>query len=106
MGNNLHGRLGLGADSPTSSAEPRLVETLMNVKVIAVACGVTHTVAISEKGRAYSWGLGELGALGTGTAASQCKPVLIEHFSNSNVQIVAAACGEKHSVFLSRKLGR
>lgn len=101
MGNNLHGRLGLN-DSSMYNAEPRLVESLMNKKVIAVACGVTHTIAITDKGYAYSWGLGELGALGTGTTTTQTKPTLIDYFSNRKIQITAASCGAKHSMFLAR----
>ena len=98
MGNNLHGQLGLG-ESSIYNAEPRLVESLMNKKIVAVACGVSHTIAITDKDEAYNWGLG---TLGTNTTTIQCKPILIDYFSNKNIPIVSAACGAKHSVFLTR----
>lgn len=34
--------------------EPRLVETLLDVKIILVACGDAHTVAVDSSGLIYS----------------------------------------------------
>ena len=36
------------------------------VKIIKVACGRAHTLALSESGHVYSWGFGKSGCLGLG----------------------------------------
>jgi alpha-tubulin suppressor-like RCC1 family protein len=35
---------------------PRVVELLLNVRVVQIACGDAHTVALTQEGRLYSWG--------------------------------------------------
>jgi alpha-tubulin suppressor-like RCC1 family protein len=49
MGNNLHGRLGLGDKTMTHSAVPCLVETLLQDRISSIACGWTHTAAVTGK---------------------------------------------------------
>ena len=102
MGSNHYGQLGLGDVSLNHTWEPRLVESLMNEKIVFVTCGNNHNVAISDKGEVYSWGFGESGALGTGDTKNQYSPTLINHFYNGKMKIVSASCGDKHTAFLSR----
>ena len=40
------------------------VELEAGKKVVSVACGDKHTVAVLEDGSIYSWGSGKMGALG------------------------------------------
>ena len=47
MGNNFHGRLGLGDKMLTHSAVPCLVEALLQERIVNVACGFSHTVAVT-----------------------------------------------------------
>lgn len=74
---------------------------MANEKIVAVACGATHTIAISETGNAYSWGLGELGALGLEDTSTMYKPTLIKYFAERSLWIVNASCGNSHSLFLT-----
>ena len=67
MGNNQDGKLGVGQMHMRSSNVPCLVENLSGI--VKVACGSSHTLAISEHGQAYSWGLGFSGALGIGESS-------------------------------------
>ena len=54
MGSNAEGKLGIGDKALKYSNVPCLVESLTQVK--KVSCGMTHTLAITESGEAYSWG--------------------------------------------------
>jgi len=54
MGSNRDGILGVGEKTLKSSNVPCLVESIENI--VKVACGMSHTLAISHKGEAYAWG--------------------------------------------------
>ena len=43
--------------------EPKPVPALQNVRVIDVACGADHTIALDEERRVWAWGRGEHGQL-------------------------------------------
>lgn len=63
------GQLGLSSmkDLPTDiegypyQPTPRIVELLCNIRVVQIACGDAHTVALSRDGKLYSWGGGGCG---------------------------------------------
>jgi len=101
IGSNFYGKLGLGNKAIKYSSEPCLVETLTNEKIVHVACGSTHSIAVSERGNAYSWGLGELGALGIEDTTTMYQPTLIKYFTERKLCIVNAACGNSHSLLLT-----
>lgn len=48
MGNNQHGRLGLGDKAITHSSVPCLVESLLKEQTIDVSCGFAHTATITR----------------------------------------------------------
>jgi len=66
MGSNQDGKLGVGEKTIRNSNVPCLVEGISDVK--QVACGSSHTLALSKKGEVFSWGSGFYGALGVGDA--------------------------------------
>ena len=78
---------------------PRLVAGLADVRVRTVATGYAHTLAVSEAGAVYSFGLGQNGELGHGNEADQHTPRVIE--SLRGVRAVAASGGLNHSLVLS-----
>lgn len=63
-GNGANGRLGLG-DSE-SRKKPTLVSNL-DGRVKYVACGASHSLAITDAGTAYAWGKNSEGQCGQGT---------------------------------------
>lgn len=78
---------------------PRNIEKLLDSHVIDIACGYTHTIALTSKGEVYSWGLGEYGQLGRGIVY-QPVPELVD-FSAVLCppdRIVRVYCGAFHSV--------
>ena len=70
------GRLGHGDE--VSRATPELIEALQAVKVVRVTASSDHSLAVSDEGRAYSWGDGEFGVLGHGNEEHQRTPKVIE----------------------------
>ena len=54
----------LGHCSRLSCDKPRLIEALKSKRVRDVACGSSHSAAITSNGELYTWGCGEYGRLG------------------------------------------
>jgi alpha-tubulin suppressor-like RCC1 family protein len=97
MGSNAAGRLGIGdLNLTTQCSSPCLVEGLSRYKCVDVSCGWGHTVAVTEDGSVFSWGVGDYGALGTGTTDSHWVPTQVR------VPKVArqVSCGSRHTALL------
>ena len=62
VGKGNFGSLGLGGT--VFSAGPKLINKLSNKKIVSIACGMYHTLALSNIGDVYSWGRGFEGQLG------------------------------------------
>lgn len=62
FGKGNFGSLGLGGT--IFSPGPRLIGKLSNKKIVSIACGMFHSLALSNIGDVYSWGLGFEGQLG------------------------------------------
>eukprot|EP01022_Parablepharisma_sp_SALTPOND_P019135 TRINITY_DN3227_c0_g1_i1.p1 TRINITY_DN3227_c0_g1~~TRINITY_DN3227_c0_g1_i1.p1 ORF type:complete len:969 (-),score=97.88 TRINITY_DN3227_c0_g1_i1:135-2957(-) len=97
FGNNSDGRLGLGDKSVKQSSTPCLVEALSRVTAVQVSCGSNHTAAILDNGDLYTWGLGEFGALGLSSIASQWVPVKVLFSSKVPPRIVQISSGTRHT---------
>ena len=70
---------GLGHGDKANQPRPALVETLadQNIRVTQVSCGSSHTIALTDDGRVFTWGFGEAGRLGNGIR-SQLVPEPVE----------------------------
>ncbi|OMJ90599.1 hypothetical protein SteCoe_6997 [Stentor coeruleus] len=100
MGTNSEGRLGLGTKSIKQSHSPCLVEELVTQKAIKIGCGWGHTVVLTEAGEAFSWGIGEYGALGNGSTDNKWSPFPVNLPRNTGVLV---SCGSRHTgILLSR----
>ena len=64
MGTNRSGQLGIRNPEVRNKCSPVLVEQLTGFKFVDLACGGSHTVVVTDRGEAYSWGEGRYGALG------------------------------------------
>jgi alpha-tubulin suppressor-like RCC1 family protein len=62
FGKNVFGSLGLGGR--IFAQAPEQISKLQNKKIISVACGFYHSLALSDIGDVYSWGRGFEGQLG------------------------------------------
>jgi len=89
FGKNVNGQLGLGNDINTIT--PTLLQISNNKKIIKVACGGEHTLAVTEENALFTWGLNFFGQLGlTGISqGSICKynPTLVKLNLNEDENI-------------------
>ncbi len=78
-GSNSWGQLGYGV-APDSSV-PVAVDTagtpMAGKKIIAIAAGSSHSLAMDADGRLYAWGNGSDGRLGDGASTQRTKPVAV-----------------------------
>ena len=107
MGDNRYGELGTTAAS-SMQPTPIQVEGLDGVKIVQVAAGQHHVLALSDQGEVFSWGWGgssmpgssvaggSVGALGHGDTQKQPVPKLVAGIAN----VSHVACGSKHSIAL------
>jgi len=99
-GSGRNGRLGHGSEADCKT--PKLIEALVlseEQKVIQVACGDAHNLALTAEGRVYAWGSGAYGRLGLGTEMDFHVPNMIDEpttFAKSRV--IYVGCGPFHSL--------
>ncbi|KAI3825467.1 hypothetical protein L1987_06956 [Smallanthus sonchifolius] len=87
---------------PKTIAEAGIMDTdNLSRKVIAIATGEAHTLALTGDGKVYSWGRGTFGRLGNGSEADQHFLVKIEFNSTDKVKIVGISAGAYHSIALA-----
>ena len=55
------GELGHGGWTPIEVSVPRMITSLQRTRIVSVACGANHTLAISESGQLWSCGRGRHG---------------------------------------------
>ena len=87
-----------GGRGNTGGMYPKMVTGLKSYYITDVACGMSHNVAVSEVGEAYSWGRNAQGQLGTGVSSDEPvdTPVIIPVLIGRKVMHVS--CGAGHSV--------
>lgn len=103
-GEGQWGRLGLGNNE--DCLEPRMVETLANFEIVAVACGSYHTLVLSKDGDVFAFGWNKGGRLGVGlqtTLVSLEEPLKLPRFSGSD-RVVKLAAGTMSSAALTGKI--
>jgi hypothetical protein len=61
---------------------------------VDIACGESHTVALTSRGEVFAWGGGQLGQLGHGDFLRQSLPLRVANLEENIVQISA---GKRHS---------
>eukprot|EP01087_Luapelamoeba_hula_P020420 TRINITY_DN6962_c0_g2_i1.p1 TRINITY_DN6962_c0_g2~~TRINITY_DN6962_c0_g2_i1.p1 ORF type:complete len:1443 (-),score=212.90 TRINITY_DN6962_c0_g2_i1:159-3968(-) len=101
---NLHTRqLGGTFDvSLYNGSRPTLIKNISSQRVIDISCGAAHALLLTESGSVYSFGSGEMGALGhgffTGDLRSPKKILAL-----SDIRAKAIAAGESFSLVLSKQ---
>ncbi len=105
-GENAHGQCGLSGLSVIPNPTPVGVldseaTPPQTVKILEVACGDQHTLALSAKHEVWAWGSGC--QLGLNTSSFPVwKPQKVEHLAGRHV--LQVACGATHSLVLVRCL--
>ena len=100
-----YGQLGLG-DCANRSKPVRVGagSSFELCQVVTVACGIAHTVAVTDGGKLWSWGRGYRGRLGHEVECERNRltPVMVgpEHFGGA--QVVSVSCGHNHSAAVTK----
>lgn len=87
-------RLGHGNDHHVR--KPTLVEGLRGKKIVHVAVGALHCLAVTDTGQVYAWGDNDHGQQGNGTTIVNRKPSLVHELEDARVNRVS--CGSSHSI--------
>ena len=87
-------RLGHGADQHVR--KPTIVESLRGKKIIHVAVGALHCLAVTDTGHVYAWGDNDHGQQGSGSTSVNKKPALVHGLDT--VKVSRVACGSSHSI--------
>ncbi len=94
-GSNSNGQLGLGVPAPFVSI-PKPIPQLD--RLIAVAAGEFHSLAVRDDGTAWAWGENGDGQLGDGSGFDKDSPVQVSSLTG----VVAVAAGSGHSLALDK----
>ena len=97
FGWGFDGRLGHG-DRETQR-EPKVIEALRGVRVVAIAASTCYSMVLTDNGTVLSFGDGSSGKLGHGDRANQLEPKVIDALRG--VRVVAIAAGGYHSMVLT-----
>ena len=75
-------------------------------RVVFVAAGRDHTVAVTAGGRLYTWGEGIYGQLGHGDTGTRLVPTLVGAFgAPEGGRVVMASCGSLHTLVVTQDGG-
>ena len=90
---------------------PKLIESIKDITICDIACGKSHSVAIDNGGKVYTWGAGGSGQLGVndlsllpldeGRYPYQPIPKAIESLKDNDIYITKVVCGEIHTLLLA-----
>ncbi|KAI3853341.1 hypothetical protein MKX03_021895 [Papaver bracteatum] len=79
----------LGRGNKVGGWKPQAVPSLQDIRIIQIACGGYHSLALTDEGKVLSWGHGGHGQLGHSSIENQKVPLLIEALAEENVVYVA-----------------
>jgi len=101
FGWNKAGRVGVGKQESLTIETPQLVPSLSasTVCVVSIAAGANSSLALDDKGVAYSWGSGAFGNLGHGNETDQWEPRPIDALKDKKV--ILASVGASHTLALT-----
>lgn len=98
-GAGSEGQLGTG-DFKETTFIPSKIKALTDIKIIQVACGHYHSLALSADSQVFSWGKNSQGQLGLGEQfPSQASPQRVR--SLQGIPVAQVAAGGAHSFALS-----
>jgi alpha-tubulin suppressor-like RCC1 family protein len=100
-GDNRRGQVGDGRDD-SFQLTPIKLYGFSDRKIAAISCGARHSVALSEKGRVFSWGYNFYGQLGIGNKTNSYSPRLVKiRNNNKNIFIKKVSCGQCYTLLLA-----
>jgi alpha-tubulin suppressor-like RCC1 family protein len=95
-GTNEAKQIGKGFKSRFQST-PIKLDIFNDEKIAMISCGLLHSMALTESGRVFSWGM-----YGFEQLSYSNKEIEPKHIELNGVLISKISCGESHSLLLSR----
>ncbi|EDV24531.1 uncharacterized protein TRIADDRAFT_56425 [Trichoplax adhaerens] len=96
-GEGIDGKLGHG--DVTSRLSPTLIEALESKLIVEIACGSSHSAAVTADGELYTWGLGDYGRLGHGDSKTLHIPKQVKALQD--YKVIDIACGSRDAQTLA-----
>lgn len=84
------------------------MQPVVQPKILDIACGPEHSVAMAEDGNVFTWGFGGYGRLGHSSPDNEMRPRLVEHFkpTNPHTKGVSEICvGGSCAIVMTKALG-
>jgi len=103
-GENRQGQLGLGDNH--NRGYPQLIKSLHGHRIIQIACGYSHVIALSNKGKVFAWGSNKHGELGKGDQLISSAPVQLNYLQKKNIITVDAGSGKSFVIDMNGKVLR
>jgi len=102
-GRNSVGQLGDGTTTQRLTPVAVDLPALEGARVVSVAAGLSHGLALDDQGRLWAWGGNGLGALGDGTGTNRYTPVAVDLSPLGGAEVVAVAAGHGYSLALDEQ---
>lgn len=77
------------------------IKALETLNIVQLECGECCSFAITDDGKAYSWGMGSNQQLGCGSDDDQNEPVLLTGVQVRDRQVIRISSGGQHTLFLA-----
>ncbi|KAI5590336.1 hypothetical protein BDE02_04G000300 [Populus trichocarpa] len=91
----------LGRGDKVGGWRPKPIPSLEDVRIIQIAGGGYHCLALTDEGKVLSWGFGGHGQLGHSSIQSQKIPAVIDALADQHV--IYIACGGSSSAAITDK---
>lgn len=101
IGRKDYGRLGLGEVTGEVVDELTSIKALETLNIVQLECGECCSFAITDDGKAYSWGMGSNQQLGVGSDDDQDEPVLLTGAQVKERNVIRISSGGQHTLFVA-----
>lgn len=96
-GRNGNGQLGISSFDANRNAPAKLIHFPPNTRLIAIAAGGSHSLALDSGGNVWAWGANAAGQLGNGQNIQQHGPTNTI-FPNGTPRILSISAGGSHNL--------
>lgn len=77
------------------------IKALEKLNIVQLECGECCSFAVTDDGKAYSWGMGSNLQLGCGSDDDQNEPVLLTGVQVRDRKVIRISSGGQHTLFLA-----
>lgn len=93
--------MGVGEIADEQLDKLTLVNKLDELNVVQLECGECCSFAVTDDGKAFSWGMGSNQQLGVGSDDDKFEPALLTGAQVRERQVIRISSGGQHTLFLA-----